>query len=68
MLMRSPLEVCIFDCVVHGLMFRVGFGGRVTAGRDVGVVVEDRSASMHSNSIVVQEILQVIIIPTSFSS
>jgi len=68
MLMCSPLRVWIFDCVVHGLIFGVGFGDRVTAGRNVGVFAEGRSASMHANSVVVQEILQVIIIPTSFSS
>jgi hypothetical protein len=32
--MRSPLEVCLFDSVIHGLVFGMGFGSRVTAGRD----------------------------------
>jgi hypothetical protein len=65
MLICSPF---VFDSGVHGRVFGVGFGGRVTEGRDVGVFVEGRSASMHANSVVVQEILQVIIIPASLSS
>jgi predicted nucleotidyltransferase len=59
---------CVFDSVVHGRVFGVAYGGQVTEGRDVDVFVEGRSASMHANSVVVQEILQVIIIPASLSS
>jgi hypothetical protein len=66
--MCSPLEVCVFDSIVHGLVFGVGFDGQLNEGRDVGVFVEGSSASMHGNSVVVQEILQVIIIPASLSS